>query len=353
MTRERFPVVRELAYLNAGSCGPLAADTVAAMRVEEDAELAHGRGGSAHFEHVRELRARARELFAQLLDVDPLQVALTSSTSDGCQVVLAGLDLGPDDEVVTTDDEHFGLLGPLGATRARIRPAETNGRGGEAALEAILAEVGSRTRLVALSHVFWTSGNRVDLDALAAAVDVPILVDGAQSVGALPVRGDAVDFLTVSGQKWLCGPDATGALVVRDPEALRAARPTYLSQDGYEHDGSFVPRPGAARFDTTFTGAPALAGLIHALESRPADAFDRCAAAAAQCRARLAERFEVVTDPDQSGLVSWRDADAPATAARLAEAGVVIRDLPGRDLLRASCGWWTSEGDVARLLAAL
>ena len=49
---------------------------------------------------------------------------------------------------------------------------------------------------------------------------VPVLADGAQSVGAVPATAAGVDFLTISGQKWLCGPDATGALVVSDPERL-------------------------------------------------------------------------------------------------------------------------------------
>ena len=63
---------------------------------------------------------------------------------------------------------------------------------------------------------------------------MPILVDGAQSVGALPVAAAGLDFLTISGQKWLCGPDATGGLVVADPERLRVATPSYFSQQAYD-----------------------------------------------------------------------------------------------------------------------
>ena len=77
-----------------------------------------------------------------------------------------------------------------------------------------------------------------------------MLVDGAQSVGAIPVAAAGFDYLTVSGQKWLCGPDSTGALVVADPERLRVSAPSYFSQAEYEPDGQFRPKPGAARFDT-------------------------------------------------------------------------------------------------------
>ncbi len=62
----------------------------------------------------------------------------------------------------------------------------------------------------------------------------------------------------------------------------------------------------------------------------------------------------MVTEPNQSTLVSFRpDGDAAELAARAYERGVVIRDLPGTGLLRASCGYWTSDGDLERLLEAL
>ena len=51
--------------------------------------------------------------------------------------------------------------------------------------------------------------------------------------------------------------------------------------------------------------------------------------------------------------MSWREADAPATVERLGEAGVVVRWLPGEQLVRASFGGWSSEDDLDRLLAAL
>jgi L-cysteine/cystine lyase len=72
------------------------------------------------------------------------------------------------------------------------------------------------------------------------------------------------------------------------------------------------------------------------------------------CRAALAERFEVLSSPGQGTLVAWRsNSDPRKLVASLYERGVVVRDIPGRELLRASCGWWTDESDIERLLAAL
>lgn len=352
--RAAFPVFERLAYLNAGTFGPLARATLDAINEQGRLELEGGRGGAAYFEGLQALREGARTKVAAQIGVDPASVALTGSTTDGCNIVVAGLELGPGDEIVTTDVEHFGLLGALGTSGARVRVASIGGLPPEAAFDAIRAEVGPKTRLLALSHVAWTTGNLLPVEELRGEDGTPILVDGAQSVGAIPVDAGRFDFYTVSGQKWLCGPDSTGALYVADPERVRVAFPSYFSQDGYEPDGSFTPREGAVRFEPGWVSTASLAGLAAALDGAPDWRFSRAAELAARCRERLAERFDVVTAPNQSTLVTFRvEGDATAEARRLFDEGVVVRDLPGTSWLRASCGYWTSDEDIDRLLAAL
>jgi L-cysteine/cystine lyase len=352
--RAAFPVLERYAYLNAGSVGPLARRTYEAM-VEVVREELGPRGGSESFDRIIAARDGLRGVIAREIGVDAGRIALTTSTSEACRIVVSGLGLEPDDEVVTTDAEHFGLLGPLHASGARVRVASVRERPPSEALEAILEEVGPRTKLVALSHVLWLNGHVIPIAELQDALSVPLLVDGAQSVGAMPVDAEPFDFYTVSGQKWLCGPTPTGGLYVRDPERLRVAGPSYFSQASYEPDGSFVPREGSARFEQNWIPAAFIAGLESAIEAAPAWRFHRAREMTDLCRQRLLEAgHDVVTQPGHGTLVSWRWAgDTKEAVKALYEQDVVLRDLPGTGLLRASCGYWTNEDDLTRLVAAL
>jgi L-cysteine/cystine lyase len=352
--RAAFPVLERFAYLNAGTFGPMPTPVAAAVAERRRLDLELGRSGPQYFEWVLAARERVRARFAETLGVEPEKVALTRATTDGCNIVLAGLRLRPGDEVVTTDAEHFGLAGALGASEALVRVAPVGERAGEEALEAILREVGRRTRLIAVSHVLWTTGNVIPVADLKERTGLPVLVDGAQSVGAIPVDARPFDFYTVSGQKWLCGPDATGALYVADPESLAIAFPSYFSKEDFRPDGTFTPKPGAARFDDGWLASGLLAGLEAALDVHPPWRFERAAEMARRCREWLTERVEIVTAPEQANLVTWRaEGDAEETAARAYEQRVVIRDLPGTGYLRASCGYWTNDDDLDRLVGAL
>ena len=347
--RDQFPVLERYAYLQAGSVGPIARGTVDAMHAAEQSGLRDGRGSHSRFMQLLDAREELRRDVGALVGVPADRIALTASTTDGCNIVLAGLDLRAGDEVITTTDEHFGLIGPLHTSGARVVVVEPDA-------ESILAAVTPRTRLVAVSHVLWTTGALLPVHELRLITGIPILVDGAQSVGAIPVDATGLDFYTVSGQKWLCGPEGTGALVVADYEALRIARPSYLAQQAYERDGSFEPRAGAARFDPNVTPFALTAGLRAAMAALPSWGFARAAETADRLRDRLGEAGqEVVVPRERATLVAWRAAvdESAGIVARLADAGVIVRDLPGRGLVRASVGWWTSEGDLERLVAAL
>src|SRR5207244_13599112 len=133
------------------------------------------------------------------------------SPTQSCNIVRAGRDLGPDDEIVTSDVEHFGLLGALAVSPARVVAVPP---------EKLVDAVTDRTRLIAISHVSWVTGNSLEPERVKAETGLSILVDGAQSAGAIPVEAGSFDFYAISCQKWLCGPDVTGGLVVAGADAL-------------------------------------------------------------------------------------------------------------------------------------
>jgi selenocysteine lyase/cysteine desulfurase len=366
--RAQFPVLERVAYLNTGSVGPLARLAADAAAADLRLQLEQGRGGKAHFEHAQVLADRLRARIAHLFGCDPWEVALTGATTDGVNTVLGGLDLEPGDEIVTSDEEHPGLLAPLAGARERrgveIRVVPFDG---------IADAVGPRTRLVACSHVSWVSGRVVDVGALAAA-SAPVLLDGAQGLGAVPVdvRTLGCEYYAASGQKWLCGPIGSGYLYVRENaiDGLRPAWPGYGTLTDTVRPLESAPAAGAARFDTGFApshrSAWSLAALdvletagIAALQERAAGLGERVAAALEDTGLLVAGRDAssgvtpaAARRPARSPLVSWEAADPSAEAARLLDAGLLVRDLPGTPYVRASVGGWTSEDELERLVAA-
>ena len=319
--------------------------------------LEEGRVSLAVFPEILSLRSRLRAALAALIGADEACVALTTSTTEGCNTVVAGLRLRPGDEVVTTDVEHPGLLGALRAWELDVRIARVRDRPAAEALTAFEEALTPRTRLIAVSHVAWTTGAVLPIRELGGR-GVPLLVDGAQSAGAIPVDVDGLrcDFYTVSAQKWLLGPEATGGLFVRRDriEELAVSYPSYLT---WENPVTLEPWPDARRYESVWLSSASVAGLLASLElaeEAGPERFERAREIAERCRELVGERAEVVTEPDQATLVSFRpNADPAELVKRLEERGVIVRDLPGLGWVRASCGFWTSEEELERLAAEL
>jgi selenocysteine lyase/cysteine desulfurase len=352
--RAQFPVLERLAYLNTGSIGPLASAAADAARDDLRLQLEQGRGGRAHFEHAQGLAERLRARIAHLLGCDPWEVALTGATTDGVNAVLGGLDLEPGDEILTSDEEHPGLLAPLAMARERS--------GVELRIvpfEAVAEAIGPHTRLVACSHVSWVTGRVVDVRALAAS-PAPVLLDGAQGLGAVPVdvRELGCEYYAASGQKWLCGPVGSGYLYVRENaiDGLRPAWPGYGTLSDTQRPLELPLADGAARFDNGFAPSHRSAWSLAALDVLEAVGLaavqERAVVLAASLADRLATARLSVAPRGRSTLVSWETADPQAEAARLLEAGLLVRDLPGTPYVRASIGGWTSDEELERLVVA-
>jgi selenocysteine lyase/cysteine desulfurase len=350
--RSEFPVLERLAYLNAGSNGPVPRAALEAVAADLRFQVEAGRGDHAFFEERLLQPAEAlRRRVAALLGCSAEELAFTASTTGGVNTVLAALELGPGDEVLTSDEEHPGVLAPLAAGRAR-RGFQVR----SVPFPEIANEVGPRTRLVAVSHVSWITGRVADGAALRA-VGAPVLLDGAQGLGAVPVdvRALGCDFYAASGQKWLCGPIGAGYLFARAelvPDLLPTAA-GYQSLTDASRPLELALHEDARRLDSGLLSSHDIAWALAALDvlERPGIAAvqERATVLAARLADRLSELGKDVATRGESTLVSWRAADPEAEAARLREEDIVVRHLPGRPWVRASVGAWSSEQELDRL----
>lgn len=347
-SQPHFPVLDHYAYLNAGAVGPLSEATTEAMIASDRMAMEQGRAVHGGFTERLAMRDEIHQKVATLLGGVPVHtIAVTVSTTQGIETVVGGLDLQPGDEVITSDAEHPGLEGNLAGSPATIKVAEVLGKTDAEVVDNIAELMTERTRLVAVSHVLWLNGQALPLAAIKERCGVPLLVDGAQSVGAIDVDASVADYYTVSGQKWLCGPELTGALYVAVPESLKPRRV-------YAPSPWHPPATEAGSLELQFHPRSLLAGFLSALDQYPQDAASRGAEVSEACRTALIDAgYDVLTPPGQSRLVSFRvPGDAEAAVNHCQENGVVLRNLPN-GWLRASCGWWNSTADIERLLAAL
>jgi L-cysteine/cystine lyase len=351
--RAEFPVLERLAYLNAGTDGPLAARATAAASAELQRELRDGRS-AAHFERRFELNKRLRAGYARALGCQAADVALTTCTTEGIAQTIDGLALAPGDEIVTSDEEHPGLLGALGAARA-LRGVQVR----EVPLAQVAEAVGPETRLVACSHVGWVSGSVAP--SQLRDVDVPVLLDGAQGVGAIEVDVVALgcDAYAGAGQKWLCGPDGTGMLYVTPQlrERLAVSRRGYANLADPDAGLDATLHDDARGLDAPSLNAETVACAATALELLEtagwAAVHERARTLAARLVEMLRERGRQAAPRGATTLVSFPSEDPPAERALLADNGVIVRNIPGRPWLRASVGAWNDEHDLDRLVETL
>jgi L-cysteine/cystine lyase len=351
--RAEFPVLERLSYFNAGTEGPIPRRAADAVRDRIELETTAGRCGRPYIETILELADRLRSGYASVLHCNPNELALTGSTTDGVNTVIGGLELGPGDEVLTSDEEHPGVLAPLGRARRRFGITVK-----VAPFDEIAGAVSPQTKLIACSHVSWVNGQVVDTAALAAT-GVPLLLDAAQGIGAVPVDVKALgcDYYAASGQKWMCGPEGSGCLYVRESrlDELLMPSPGYGSVADGEHALEFAElKEGAARFDHGFPpgirSAWALASM-QVFEDAGWDwVYERAASLAASLAQQLTDKGIDVQPRGCSTLVSWKADDAQAEVERLAADNFALRSIPGRELVRASVGAWCSEDEVEHLV---
>src|SRR5688500_1711172 len=269
---DAFPVLRRWHFFNHAGVCPI--PKVAADALHKFADEAAGGAylGTSWYPDLDKLRA----LGARIINADREEIALVKNTSEGISIVANGLDWQWGDRIVTTAVEYPANIYPwMEVVRARgcnlvMVPEEHDANGARhVPLEKILEEAAHpKTKLVALSHVEYASGQRHDIARIGEYCrkhDKFLCVDGIQSLGVLPVDVAAmnIDFLAADGHKWLLGPEGAGIFYCRK-ELIERTRPLMVGWmnviDALNYgEYNYALRSDAGRFEC---GSHNVAGLL-------------------------------------------------------------------------------------------
>lgn len=363
----------DYAYLNSGGSGPPTYETLEAMRrIDDFCSGAAYLEGVGFYARQAEAASRAREAAARLISAPSEDVALTQNTTHGINLGVNSIGWEPEDEVISTTTEHPGCLVPLHILRNRsgvklklLSPPVT--------AEKVEETLTPKTRLVALSHVDWTTGEVLPLEELCAVArerGVLTLVDGAQSVGNISVDAPATgaDMYAFTGHKWMLGPEGMGGLYVRPDCRVHSPNLGYAAladPKAFDTDGDYELHTGARRFEAS-TMSPALAGgfatAAEATIERGEAGLQEIHRRAERLMALLSDNLRIslhTPRPARTGLVSFEVEGlcAKEVAEKLLEKRFVVRFIPDPNpYVRASVHLFNPDEELdalARVVAEL
>ncbi len=368
--RDCFDLPDGVTYLNAAYMGPLSHAVVNAGRSGLERKLHPWTIGPDDFfdgvEHVR-------NLFGQVINADPDGVALVAAASYGLAIAARNLTIDDGGRILVLDAEFPSnyyawadkALREDGIVDTIARPADGNWT------DAVLERIDDHTNIVAVSHCHWTDGTTCDLarvGARAREVGAALVVDGTQSIGAMPfdVAEIRPDFLVTAVYKWLLAPYGAALLWCspehRDGEPLEYS---WITRDQAEDFPTLVDyrtayRAGARRYDVGQTSNFAMVPALEAaLEQTLAWSVDGVASYTAALTGRIAEHAESLglevapAEHRSNHLIGVRlgEADPVRIQQALAAAGVYV-SVRG-DSIRVAPHVYNDEADVDRLFEAL
>ncbi len=386
--RHCMPALANKTYFNYGGQGPLPqpsleAITAAFVRIQE-----LGPFSSPVWPYVAsQIEALRRRLGSPAwLGVGGQRLAFTENVTSGCVLPLWGLPWQSGDQLLLGDAEHPGVVAACRELARRhqlelqfvpvadLRAAQSDTDA--AVLQRFEQACTPRTRLVVLSHLLWNTGQVMPIAALAERLrhhpgQPWLLVDGAQSLGAIPVAeaAAAADIYACTGHKWCCGPEGLGVVAV-SPRLLEQASPTLIGWRSLADENAIASSPAnsqfhgdARRFEVATSCTPLFAGLEQSLRllEQQGDAEQRLVLIRARSH-RLWQGLRAIPGVQTllqvepaAGLVSFTAANrAPAElVARLGERDLWLRTLADPVCVRACTHITTTETEVERLLEAI
>ena len=267
-----FPITRNCVYLNHASDGPLPRPVVYTLNtyIEDTSSF-----GNLHFERwVEHLRGAHRRM-ANMIHARADSIAMTASTGDGLMMIAGGLSWKSGDMVVSAECEFPSNVYPwLNLQEQGVQVHLVKMRENRVTVEAVLSSITEHTRLVSLSLVEFSTGNRTDIATIAKYCHEKGIIcgiDAAQALGSIDidVQKLGVDYLAAASHKWLLSPPTAGILYASErlQKQLHTTRQGWFSVEApYDFFHYAQPlKPGMARFEhSTPNGLPIL-GLDAAL----------------------------------------------------------------------------------------
>jgi selenocysteine lyase/cysteine desulfurase len=266
-----------------------------------------------------------RDKIGQALNASADEIMLTENATVGINIVAYGIDWQAGDNVILSTHEHPGNritwynIATRYGVELRFLPISNDEPELLASLDAMIDD---RTRLVSISHVSRRSGLRLparQITELAHSKDVPVLFDGAQSFGSIPidVKEIGCDYYSFSGHKYIMGPQGTGGFYVRS-DRLESIKPSWIgshSQSEMDDRGNMKLHNAAKRFEFGTRNMADHAGFGKALDIWQEIGWDKVFGTIAQKSSELKERLLAVPGIElatpmsyeqSSGIVSFR-----------------------------------------------
>lgn len=365
--RRDIPFLAKGIYVDNASVTPMTERVRRASREFDDLVCERLRESKAIAQPVFD---RGRELAARLVGASPESIAYIQNTSHGLSLVALGLDWRAGDNLVVCDQEFpsnylcWTQLESRGVEIRRIASPD-----GRVEPRQIRDAMDGRTRLVAVSHVQFYSGFRVDVAALGeicAPHGALLVVDGSQSIGALAldVGAAGVDVLAVSAHKWLMGPRGIG-FASFSPRALAQVTPRIVGwlsvADPFAFRRTLDFLPDARRFESGTPNGAGIFGLAERLaeidelgidwiENRVLDLGEMLRDAALRSGIRLRYRFD---RPSRSGIsiVESRSAPVADVHAALTASGIFASIRNGA--IRIAPHYYNTAGEMERIVAVM